>query len=114
MTTLLPSLIERLGRLTTPHRADACLRTRAPVRCGPAGLRAIAPGMRCAGRARPARHVGRAEAIRDTEREQARRMRDGTSFREQSRFDEYIARRAADPRLGFREHLRSVGKAIEE
>jgi 4-hydroxy-4-methyl-2-oxoglutarate aldolase len=55
-----------------------------------------------------------AEGIRTTEREQARRMRDGTSFREQARFAEYIARRVATPRLGFREHLRTVGKAIEE
>jgi len=41
-------------------------------------------------------------------------MRCGTSFREQSRFDEYVARRATNPRLGFREHLRDVGRAIEE
>ena len=231
------ALPERLASLTTPHLADACLRAGAPLRCAPAGLRPIAPGMRCSGRARPARHVGSvdvfledlasvergdvlvidnggrldeacigdlvaleakgaglsgvvvwglhrdtddlleiglavfslgavpagpqrvdprspdalswarvgplvigssdfvvadadgavfvdearltvvvqaAEAIRDTEREQARRMRGGTSFREQSRFGEYLARRAEDPRLGFREHLRAVGKAIEE
>ncbi len=230
-------LVERLKTLTTPHLADACLRVGAPVRCAPAGLRAIAPGMRCTGRTRPARHVGSvdvflealtgtdpgdvlvidnggrldeacigdlvaleamnaglggmvvwglhrdtdelteiglpvfslgtvpagpqridprspdalswarvgafvltssdfvvgdadgvvflgedrlpaivsaAEAIRSTEREQARKMRSGTSFREQARFDEYIARRARDPRLGFREHLRAVGRAIEE
>jgi len=231
------SLVERLRTLTTPHLADACLRVGAPVRCAPAGLRPIAPGMRCAGRARPARHVGSvdiflealsdagqgdillidnggrldeacigdlvalevkgaglggmvvwglhrdtddlieialpvfslgtmpagpqrvdprspdalawarvgpyvltssdfvvgdadgvifldeerlpaifaaAETIRATEREQARKMRGGTSFREQCRFDEYVARRAKNPRLGFREHLRGVGKAIEE
>jgi 4-hydroxy-4-methyl-2-oxoglutarate aldolase len=231
------ALLDRLETLTTPHLADACLRVGVPVRCGPAGLRAIAPGMRCAGRVRPARHVGSvdvflealtdaqpgdvmvvdnggrldeacigdlvalevksaglggmvvwglhrdtedlleiglpvfslgtmpagpqrldprspdalawarvgehiltsadfvvgdadgviflqeerlvaivpaAEAIRATEREQARRMRGGTTFREQARFSEYIARRAANPRLGFREHLRAVGKAIEE
>jgi regulator of RNase E activity RraA len=231
------ALVDRLETLTTPHLADACLRVGASVRCGPAGLRAIAPGMRCAGRVRPARHVGSvdvflealtdarpgdvlvidnggrldeacigdlvaleakgaglagmvvwglhrdtddlleiglpvfsvgtlptgpqrvdprspdalswarvgdfvvtnaefvvgdadgviflqeerlaaivaaAETIRATEREQARRMRNGTSFREQARFSEYIARRATNPRLGFREHLRAVGKAIEE
>jgi 4-hydroxy-4-methyl-2-oxoglutarate aldolase len=231
------ALVDRLKTLTTPHLADACLRVGAPVRCGPAGLRPVAPGMRCAGRARPARHVGSvdvflealadtqagdvmvidnggrldeacigdlvaleakgaglggmivwglhrdtddlleiglpvfslgtmpagpqridprspdalawarvgdsvitsadfvvadadgvlflqeerlsavvpaAETIKTTEREQARRMRGGTSFREQSRFSEYIARRAANPRLGFREHLRAAGKAIEE
>ena len=58
--------------------------------------------------------VSAAEAIRSTECEQARKMRSGTSFREQARFDEYIARRATDPRLGFREQLRAVGRAIEE
>ena len=231
------ALLDRLKTLTTPHVADACLRVGAPVRCGPTRLRAIAPRMRCAGRARPARHVGSvdvflealtdaepgdvmvidnggrldeacigdlvaleakgaelggmivwglhrdtddlleiglpifslgtmptgpqridarsadalssarvgdyvltsadfvaadadgviflqeehlpaivsaAEAIRTTEREQARRMRGGTSLREQARFDDYLARRAANPRFGFREHLRTVGKAIEE
>jgi 4-hydroxy-4-methyl-2-oxoglutarate aldolase len=41
-----------------PHLADACLRVGAPVRCAPAELRAIAPGMRCTGRTRPARHIG--------------------------------------------------------
>jgi len=230
-------LVERLKTLTTPHLADACLRVGAPVRCAPAGLRAIAPGMRCTGRTRPARHVGSvdvflealtgtdpgdvlvidnggrldeacigdlvaleamgaglggmvvwglhrdtdelieiglpifslgtvptgpqrvdprspdalswarvgpfvltssdfvvadadgvifldedrlpaivtaAEAICTTEREQADKMRSGTSFRAQARFEEYIARRAKNPRLGFREHLRTVGRAIEE
>jgi 4-hydroxy-4-methyl-2-oxoglutarate aldolase len=232
-----PDLIERLETLTTPHLADACLRVGAPVRCAPAALRAIAPGMHCVGRTRPARHVGSvdvflealagtnrgdilvidnggrideacigdlvaleakgaglggmvvwglhrdtdelieiglpifslgtipagpqrvdprspdalswarvgpfvltssdfvvadadgviflgedrlpaivpaAEAIRTTEREQARKMRSGTSFREQARFEEYVARRANNPRLGFRDHLRAVGGAIEE
>jgi 4-hydroxy-4-methyl-2-oxoglutarate aldolase len=231
------ALVERLKMLTTPPLADACVRVGVPVRCGPAGLRAIAPGMRCTGRTRPARHVGSvdvflealtgtepgdvlvidnggrldeacigdlvaleamgaglggmvvwglhrdtdelieiglpifslgtvptgpqrvdprppdalswarvgpfvftssdfvvadadgvifldeerlpaivsaAEAIRTTEREQAGKMRSGTSFREQARFDQYIAHRARNPRLGFREHLRTVGRAIEE
>lgn len=230
--------IERVATLTTPHLADGCLRAGAPLRCAPAGLRPIAPGMRCAGRARTARHVGSvdvflealasrggkgdvlvidnggrldeacigdlvalevkgaelagivvwglhrdtddligiglpvfslgaipagpqrldprspdalasarvgsdmvtssdfvvadadgvlfldeerlpailaaAETIRATEREQARKMRGGTSFREQARFEEYLAGRAANPRFGFREHLRALGRAIEE
>lgn len=55
-----------------------------------------------------------AEAIRATEREQAQRMRSGTSFRQQARFDEYLARRATNPQWGFREHLRNVRRAIEE
>lgn len=231
------ALVERLKTLTTPHLADACLRVGASVRCAPAGLRAIAPGIRCAGRARPAQHFGSvdvfleavtgtkpgdvlvidnagrldeacigdlvalearnaglggtvvwglhrdtdelieiglpifsmgtiptgpqrldprspdalswarvgpfvvtssdfavadgdgiiflpedrlpailsaAEAIRTTERTQAQKMRGGTSLREQVRFGEYIARRLTNPRLSFREHLRTVGGAIEE
>src|SRR5258705_4559554 len=44
--------------LTTAHLADGCLRTGVAVRCAPAGLRPVASGMRCAGRVRPARHVG--------------------------------------------------------
>ncbi|HYS10715.1 MAG TPA: RraA family protein [Myxococcales bacterium] len=226
-----------LRALTTPHLADACLRAGAAVRCAPAALRPVAPGMRCAGRARPARHVGSvdvffealgsaasgdvlvadnggrldeacigdlvalevknaglagmivwglhrdtdeligiglpifslgaipvgpqrvdprspdafswarvgpfvvtgsdlvvadadgviflpedrlpaivtaAESIRATEREQAEKMRSGTSFRQQARFDEFLAQRAAHPGLGFREHLRRLGRAIEE
>jgi len=58
--------------------------------------------------------VSAAEAIRTTEREQARKMRNGTSLREQVRFEEYIERREANPRWTFREHLRTVGGAIEE
>jgi len=41
-------------------------------------------------------------------------MRNGTSLREQVRFEEYIERREANPRWTFREHLRTVGGAIEE
>jgi alcohol dehydrogenase class IV len=58
--------------------------------------------------------VAAAEAIRAAEREQARRMRTGTSFRQQVRFDDYLAHRASNPAFAFREHLRAVGKAIEE
>ena len=71
MATTKTTLVDRLKALTTPHLADACLRVGAPVRCAPAELRAIGPGMRCAGRARPARHVGSVdvflEAIASTE-----------------------------------------------
>jgi regulator of RNase E activity RraA len=51
-------LVERLKELSTPHLADACLRTGVAVRCAPAALRPIAPEMRCVGRVRPARHCG--------------------------------------------------------
>ena len=50
---------------------------------------------------------------RDTERRQAERIRGGDSLRSQVKFDEYLAARAKNPDLGFREHLRGVGAAIE-
>ncbi|WP_406044957.1 RraA family protein [Micromonospora sp. NBC_00898] len=55
-----------------------------------------------------------AEGIRDTERRQAERIRAGVPLREQVGFGAYLARRAQNPALTFREHLRTVGGAIEE
>ena len=55
-----------------------------------------------------------ARQIWQTEREQARRIRAGETLREQTAFDEYLARLAADPAYTFRKHLRRVAGAIEE
>jgi 4-hydroxy-4-methyl-2-oxoglutarate aldolase len=55
-----------------------------------------------------------ATAIARKEREQARRIRGGDTLRAQTRFDDYLARRAADPSYTFRTHLRAIGGAIEE
>jgi regulator of RNase E activity RraA len=55
-----------------------------------------------------------AERIRDTERAQADQMRAGVSLREQVQFGAYLAGRARNPSLTFREHLRAVHGAIEE
>jgi 4-hydroxy-4-methyl-2-oxoglutarate aldolase len=52
--------------------------------------------------------------IRDTERQQAERMRAGISLREQTRFAEYLSARAINPSVGFREHLRRLARAVEE
>jgi 4-hydroxy-4-methyl-2-oxoglutarate aldolase len=52
--------------------------------------------------------------IRETERQQAAKMRTGISLREQTRFAEYLSARAINPSVGFREHLRRLGRAIEE
>ena len=52
--------------------------------------------------------------IKETEREQAKKMHTGVSLREQTRFAEYLSSRATNPSLGFREHLRRLGRAIEE
>jgi regulator of RNase E activity RraA len=55
-----------------------------------------------------------AESIRDTEQRQADRIRAGDTLRSQVRFGSYLARREQQPSLSFREHLRTVGGAIEE
>jgi 4-hydroxy-4-methyl-2-oxoglutarate aldolase len=51
-------LRQRFAALTTAHLADACLRAQLPVRCAPAGVHAVVPGSRLAGRVCPARHAG--------------------------------------------------------
>ena len=48
----------RFAVLTTAHLADACIRARLPVRCAPAGMHAVMPAGRLAGRVCPARHAG--------------------------------------------------------
>jgi 4-hydroxy-4-methyl-2-oxoglutarate aldolase len=223
--------------LTTPHVADACVRTGVDVRCAPSDLRALCPTHRVAGRVRPARHYGSvdiflealehaspgevlvvdnsgrrdeacvgdlialetklaglagiviwglhrdtpdlleiglpmfslgecptgplrldpreagalvsacvgswtvgtddvamgdvngvlflpmawaeevakiARSIRDIERAQAEKMRRGTSLRAQLQFSDFLARRSSNPAATFREHLRRIGRAIEE
>jgi regulator of RNase E activity RraA len=55
-----------------------------------------------------------AERIRDTERRQAERIRAGHSLRSQLQFPAYLAQRENTPSLSFREHLRTIGGAIEE
>ncbi|KNB53959.1 RraA family protein [Streptomyces caatingaensis] len=55
-----------------------------------------------------------AGTIRDTEHRQAELIRAGRTLREQVGFAGYLARRRETPALTFREHLRSVGGAIEE
>lgn len=55
-----------------------------------------------------------AESIRDTERSQAERIRQGISLRTQVHFHDYLEQRRQTPSLTFRQHLRAVGGAIEE
>ncbi len=66
----------------------------------------------------PAEHLDAvlttARGIRRTERDQAHRIRKGDTLRRQTAFDDYLARRAADPSYTFRQHLRRIGGAIEE
>src|ERR1039457_6693380 len=55
-----------------------------------------------------------AHQIWQSERDQARRIREGQTLRQQTAFDDYLARRAAHPSYAFRRHLRRIGGAIEE
>lgn len=55
-----------------------------------------------------------AESVRDTERRQAARIRSGTSLREQVGFADFLRRREEDASYTFRQHLRTVGGAVEE
>ncbi|MGK5675376.1 RraA family protein [Micromonospora sp. URMC 106] len=49
---------ERFADLSTPLIADACVRLGVPLRAAPAGIRAVVPGSRLAGRVLPVRHHG--------------------------------------------------------
>lgn len=54
-----------------------------------------------------------AAGIAATERRQADLIRGGRTLRDQVRFRDFLAARAADPALTFRDHLRTVGGEIE-
>ena len=55
-----------------------------------------------------------ARQIAQAERDQARKIQAGQTLRQQTTFGEYLARRATEPSYTFRQHLRQIGKAIEE
>ena len=54
-----------------------------------------------------------AETISDTEQYQAKQIRADVSLRSQLQFRAYLGKREKTPSLSFREHLRTVGGAIE-
>ena len=64
--------------------------------------------------ARAEKVLATAHQIWQTEREQARKIRSGETLRQQTAFDDYLARHAADASYTFRRHLRRIGGAIEE
>ena len=55
-----------------------------------------------------------ADSIWQTERRQAQAIQGGRKLRDQLRFDGYVSKRSTDPTYTFRQHLRSIGGAIEE
>jgi regulator of RNase E activity RraA len=55
-----------------------------------------------------------ASRIWETERQQANAIRAGETLRSQLNFSEYLEKRAADPTITFRQHLRGMQGAIEE
>lgn len=55
-----------------------------------------------------------ARAIWEREREQAEAISAGKTLREQLQFQQYLAKKSADPTYTFRKHLRNLGGAIEE
>ena len=55
-----------------------------------------------------------AQKIQKKERQQAEEIRAGKTLHEQLQFESYLAKRAADPAYTFRQHLRTIGGAIEE
>ena len=57
--------------------------------------------------------IDAAAGIARRERAQADRVRKGVSLRQQFRFPEYLARRVEKPDYTFREHLASLGAAVE-
>jgi len=65
----------------------------------------------------PVEHLERiveaARSVRDTEARQLAAMRQGRSFREQTRFADYVAKKQADPSYGFRAHLKAIAAAGE-
>jgi len=52
--------------------------------------------------------------IWEVERAQAEELKKGRKLTEQLYFQEYLTRRSVDPSFTFRQHLRSIGRAIEE
>jgi regulator of RNase E activity RraA len=49
-----------------------------------------------------------------TERRQAEAIQSGDTLRSQLKFSEYLEKRAIDPAVTFRQHLRGMQGAIEE
>lgn len=58
--------------------------------------------------------IATAAEVHVREARQAVRARNGTTLRQQFKFQEYLQKRNADPNITFREHLRGLAAEIEE
>lgn len=74
---------------------------------------ADADGVVVVTRAELGRIVAAAQDIASREQAQAARLMKGERLRSQLQLDAYVARRQSDPSYTFREHLKSLGGAIE-
>jgi regulator of RNase E activity RraA len=54
-----------------------------------------------------------ATAYRATEARQLKAMREGKSYRSQTKFSDYLAKRKENPTYGFRQHLKDISAAGE-
>lgn len=57
--------------------------------------------------------VQQATAYRETEARQLKAMREGRSYRDQTRFAQYLQKRGSNPSYGFRQHLKDIEAAGE-
>jgi 4-hydroxy-4-methyl-2-oxoglutarate aldolase len=57
--------------------------------------------------------ISAASIYRETEARQLAAMREGRSYRDQSKFSEYLEKRKQDPGYGFRQHLKDIAAAGE-
>jgi 4-hydroxy-4-methyl-2-oxoglutarate aldolase len=101
-------LDEREPAALASARVGSCIVTAADIVLGDADGVLFVPSDKAA------EVLAAAREISQTEREQARRIRAGETLRLQTGFEDYLARRAAEPSYTFRRHLRRIGGAIEE
>jgi len=127
-------MLEAFAGLSTPLVAGACVRCGVPLRAAPAGIGAVVAtarsgahlassgdivfadddGVLFVGAEQAGQVLAAAHQIWQTERDQARQIQEGQTLRQQTAFNDYLARRVADPSYTFRRHLRRIGGAIEE
>lgn len=98
---------------TTPFIADACAPLGPSVATLDDVIFADEDGAMLVPAPQVERVIAAARDIADREGRQAERLLKGELLRSQLQVDAYVARRAADSHYTFRDHIRSLGGAIE-